>query len=81
NVILVDGTYDDAFELCLDATAQYGWYNRNTGYNPYTAEGKKTVSYEICEQLAGKPGLFEAPDVVMVSVGDGNIISGVHKGL
>jgi threonine synthase len=34
-VILVDGTYDDAFELCLLAAKKYGWYNRNTGYNPY----------------------------------------------
>jgi threonine synthase len=81
HVLLVDGTYDDAFELCLKATQQYGWYCRNTGYNPYTAEGKKTVSYEICEQLAAEPGRFSAPDVILVSVGDGNIISGVHKGL
>lgn len=80
-VLLVDGTYDNAFDLCLGATDEYGWYCRNTGYNPYTSEGKKTVSYEICEQLAGKPGLFRAPDTILVSVGDGNIISGVHKGL
>ncbi|MCX6348177.1 MAG: pyridoxal-phosphate dependent enzyme, partial [Candidatus Aureabacteria bacterium] len=53
----------------------YGWYNRNTGYNPYTREGKKSVSYEICEQLAWK-----VPDLVFVPVGDGNIISGVWKG-
>ncbi len=81
NVLLVDGTYDDAFDLCLKATRKYGWYCRNTGYNPYTAEGKKTVSYEICEQLADRPGKFSAPDTILVSVGDGNIISGVHKGL
>jgi threonine synthase len=81
HVLLVDGTYDDAFDLCLEATDTYGWYCRNTGYNPYTAEGKKTVSFEICEGLAGQPGHFAAPDVILVSVGDGNIISGVHKGL
>ncbi len=80
-VILVEGTYDDAFDLCLQATDAYGWYCRNTGYNPYTAEGKKTVSYEICEQLSGQPGRFTAPDWIIVSVGDGNIISGIHKGL
>lgn len=74
-VMLVKGTYDDAFELCLKATEKYGWYNRNTGYNPYMTEGKKTVSYEIFEQLGGK-----APDVVFVSVGDGCIIGGVYKG-
>jgi threonine synthase len=81
HVFLVDGTYDDAFDLCLQASKRYAWYCRNTGYNPYTVEGKKTVSYEICEQLAGYPGKFSAPDVVIVSVGDGNIIGGVYKGL
>ncbi len=81
HVFLVDGTYDDAFELCLQASQKFGWYCRNTGYNPYTCEGKKTVSYEICEQLSGQRGKFAAPDVLVVSVGDGNIISGVHKGL
>ncbi|NLO90950.1 MAG: threonine synthase [Elusimicrobia bacterium] len=73
-VITVDGTYDDAFNLCIEASKEYGWYNRNTGYNPYTREGKKTVSFELCEQLA------TVPDVVFVPVGDGNIISGVWKG-
>jgi len=74
-VIPVDGTYDDAYELCLAASREYGWYNRNTGYNPYTREGKKTVSFEICEQLGWK-----CPEAVLVSVGDGNLISGVWKG-
>jgi threonine synthase len=81
HVLLVDGTYDDAFELCLESTRAYGWYCRNTGYNPYTAEGKKTAAFEICEQLTGERGQFAAPDRIFVSVGDGNIISGVHKGL
>ncbi len=80
-VLLVDGTYDDAFDLCLQASREFGWYCRNTGYNPYTAEGKKTVVYEICEQLSGRPGRFRAPDAILVSVGDGNIISGVYKGV
>jgi threonine synthase len=75
-VMLVKGTYDQAFELCLDAAAEYGWYNRNTGYNPYMTEGKKTASYEICEQLD-----WQAPDVIFVGVGDGCIIGGLHKGL
>lgn len=75
-VVLVDGTYDDAFELCLKAANEYGWYNRNTGYNPYMSEGKKTCSFEICEQLS-----WNAPDVMFVSVGDGCIIGGIHKGL
>ena len=52
-VIMVRGTYDDAFELCAEAAKEFGWYNRNTGYNPYMTEGKKTAAYEICEQLTG----------------------------
>ena len=75
-VFLVKGTYDDAFDLCLKATQTYGWYNRNTAYNPYMSEGKKTAAYEICEQLG-----WNAPDRIFVSVGDGCIIGGLHKGL
>lgn len=75
-VMLVKGTYDDAFELCLEAAAEYGWYNRNTAYNPYMTEGKKTAVYEICEQLD-----WNTPDAIFVSVGDGCIIGGLHKGL
>jgi len=74
-VIMVKGTYDDAFDLCLKASAEYGWYNRSTGINPFTREGKKTCSFEICEQMN-----WETPDKVFVSVGDGNIISGIWKG-
>ena len=74
-VFTVKGSYDDAFDLCLEATREYGWYNRNTGYNPYTREGKKSCSFEICEQLN-----WEVPDLVFVPVGDGNIISGIWKG-
>jgi threonine synthase len=75
-VMAVDGSYDQAFELCLAAERRYGWYNRNTGYNPYMSEGKKTVALEICEQLH-----WDVPDVIVVSVGDGCIIGGIHKGL
>jgi threonine synthase len=78
-VLLVDGTYDEAFELCLAAAPEFGWYNRNTGYNPYMSEGKKTAALEICEQL-GNGQVWRAPDVVLVPVGDGCIIGGVHKG-
>jgi threonine synthase len=90
-VLLVRGTYDDAFELCLQAAKEFGWYNRNTGYNPYMSEGKKTAAYEICEQLttADLRGLgdleglggWSAPDRIFVPVGDGCVIGGIHKGL
>ena len=73
-VALVNGNYGDAFELCMLAAAEYGWYNRNTGYNPYMTEGKKTAGLEILEDLGWEP-----PDAIFVSVGDGSIIGGVHK--
>jgi threonine synthase len=92
-VILVDGTYDEAFDLTIKASEEFGWYCRNTGYNPFTAEGKKTAAFEIWEFMyreaaaatrkatgeltipSNKPRL-----TIFVSVGDGNIISGLHKG-
>ena len=82
-VLAVDGSYDDAFDLCMAACTEFGWYNRNTGYNPYMTEGKKTVSFEIALQLSegrGASPVMCAPDAVFVSVGDGCIIGGVHKG-
>ena len=80
-VILVDGTYDDAFDLTIQAADEFGWYCRNTGYNPFTAEGKKTAALEIWEWLqVTKPALHGKSLAVFVSVGDGNIISGLHKG-
>lgn len=74
-VFRVDGSYDDAFELCLAACDKFGWYNRNTALNPFTIEGKKTAALEIAAQLAP-----DSPDVVIVPTGDGVIISGVAKG-
>ncbi len=74
-VFRVDGSYDDAFELCLAACDELGWYNRNTALNPFTIEGKKTAALEIARQMAP-----ESPDAVLVPAGDGVIISGVAKG-
>jgi len=74
-VVLVEGSYDEAFDLCLEAGRRYGWYQRSTGYNPFMAEGKKTAALEIGEQLN-----WEVPDKVFVGVGDGNIIGGLWKG-
>lgn len=78
-VILVDGSYDDAFELSKQASLEFGWYNRNTGFNPFTAEGKKTAAFEIWEQLLRHLPENEIVNI-FVPVGDGNIISGVAKG-
>lgn len=88
-VLLVDGTYDDAFDLTIQASNEFGWYCRNTGYNPFTAEGKKTAAFEIWEwwldthrELHKRIGedADHNPLTIFVSVGDGNIISGLYKG-
>jgi threonine synthase len=91
-VLLVDGSYDDAFDLSIQAAAEFGWYCRNTGYNPFTVEGKKTAAFEIwrwwrdvhgdpLEGEGGESGPGSLANLtVFVSVGDGNIISGLHKG-
>ena len=91
-VLAVDGSYDDAFDLCVRACEKFGWYNRNTGYNPFMTEGKKTVSFEIAAQLSEARSFgaeidlerhgpqFDSPDSIFVSVGDGSIIGGVYKG-
>ncbi len=81
-VILVEGNYDRATALSLEVSRELGWYCRNTGYNPFTAEGKKTAAFEIWEQVrAGTIAISGgSPLSIFVSVGDGNIISGLHKG-
>jgi len=74
-IIAIQGTYDQAFDLCREISEKRLWYNRSTAINPFNLEGKKTVAFEICEQLD-----FAVPDYVFVPVGDGCIISGVWKG-
>jgi threonine synthase len=75
-VIRVQGTYEQAFDLCREACEKFGWYNRNSGTNPFLVEGKKTAGLEIGEQFG-----FAIPDWVVVSVGDGCTIGGIGKGL
>jgi len=71
----VRGSYDDAFDLCLAASDEFGWFNRSTGINPFTREGKKVCAWEIWASLDGR-----VPDRVVVPTGDGNILSGMWKG-
>ena len=74
-VFLVDGSYDVAYELASEAADAFGWYNRSAALNPFLVEGKKTGALELAEQLNWNP-----PDVVLVGVGDGSVISGLCKG-
>jgi len=73
-VVPIQGTYDDAFALSLEYTDQRGGLNRNTAYHPLTIEGKKTAGLEIWAQLG-----YQVPEAILVSVGDGVILGGVHK--
>ncbi|MEO5918989.1 MAG: pyridoxal-phosphate dependent enzyme [Candidatus Limnocylindrales bacterium] len=74
-VIKVQGGYEAALRLSREAARAFGWIDRNTGVNPVTVEAKKTVAFEIWEQLEG-----EIPDVVVVPVGDGPTLNGMAKG-
>jgi threonine synthase len=77
-LVSVDGNYDKAFDLSREYSDRTGALSRNTAYNPLTIEGKKTVAFEIVDDLA-KAGA-SAPDHVFVPVGDGVIIAGVYRG-
>ncbi len=74
-IVPIAGSYDDAYDLSIHASQNFGWYNRNTAYNPLTIEGKKTVSFELFRQMNRS-----IPDRIFVPVGDGVIISGVYRG-
>ncbi|MCA8332865.1 threonine synthase [Burkholderia cepacia] len=75
DVVQVSGGYDEAFAACLEACEKHGWYNRSTGINSYMTEGKKTVAFEIFEQLG-----WAVPDRIFVPVGNGCIVGAVYKG-
>jgi threonine synthase len=75
DLVKVDGTYDDAYDLSMAWCREKGGLSRNTAHNPMTIEGKKTVALEMYHQLGNR-----VPDHVFIPVGDGVIISGVYKG-
>jgi threonine synthase len=74
-VLKVREGYEAAFELSQEAARTFGWYDRNTGVNPLTLEAKKTVAFEIWEQLGRR-----VPDAVLIPVGDGPTLSAMTKG-
>ncbi len=74
-IVPLKGTYDEAFDLSVKATETFGWYNRNTAFNPLTIEGKKTASFELFDQLGS-----QVPDRIFIPAGDGVILAGIYKG-
>jgi threonine synthase len=77
DVLAVEGSYDEAYDLSVEVTEKYGWYNRNAAINPFQVEGKRTVGHELAEQSAVRG---EVPDWVVFSMGDGCTIAGAWKG-
>ncbi|MEU0467734.1 threonine synthase [Amycolatopsis sp. NPDC006131] len=74
---LVDGLISDAGKLIRDAVAERGGYQDvSTLKEPYRIEGKKTMGYEIAEQLG-----WRVPDVIVYPTGGGVGIIGIHKAL
>jgi len=78
DVLAVEGTYDEAYDLSVEVTERYGWYNRNAAINPFQVEGKRTAGLELAEQSLVRG---EVPDWVVFSMGDGCTIAGAWKGL
>ena len=74
DVLAVRGSYDEAYDLSMEVTERFGWYNRNAAINPYQVEGKRTVGHELAEQVE------EVPDWVVFSMGDGCTVHGGWKG-
>jgi len=82
----VDGTYDVAYERslawCRDPSRSASVVCRNTGYNPLTIEGKKTVAFDVIDGLeASHSGPVSGSRIhVFVPTGDGAVIAGAYKG-
>ena len=61
NVTLVDGLIDDAGKAAAQFAREHGAFNMATLREPYRVEGKKTMGYELVEQLGGVPGTIIYP--------------------
>lgn len=75
-VCQVDGNYDEANRACRELALATGMQFANITLRPFYAEGAKTVSYEVVEQLG-----WEAPDHFVIPAAGGTLSSRVHKGL
>lgn len=74
-VFLIDGTFDDAKIIAKIVAEKLGWIFNGGVLNPIRQEGKKTLAYEICEQLG-----WTSPDWYFQSVGMGTAAIGAFKG-
>jgi threonine synthase len=67
--------YAAAVDLSRAAAHTFGWLDRNTGANPLTLEAKKTVAFEVWEQLGRR-----VPDLMIAPVGDGPTLVALDRG-
>ena len=74
-VFQVAAGYAAAVDLSRAAARSFGWLDRNTGANPVTIEAKKTVAFEVWEQLGRR-----VPDLMIAPVGDGPTLVALDKG-
>lgn len=74
NLTLVDGLIGDAGRLSRERAAREGLFDVSTLQEPYRAEGKKTMGYELAEQLG-----WRTPDVIVYPTGGGTGIVGIWK--
>jgi threonine synthase len=74
DVTLVDGVITDAARAAAEAGASLGWYDVSTLKEPYRIEGKKTMAYELAEQMG-----WEWPDWIIYPTGGGTGMVGMWK--
>ncbi len=74
DVRYVEGLITDAGRLVGELSAEYGWFDVSTLKEPYRIEGKKTMGYELFEQLEGR-----LPDVIFYPTGGGTGMVGMWK--
>jgi threonine synthase len=74
HVTLVDGLITDAGRICAETGGPLGWYDVSTLKEPYRIEGKKTMAYELAEQMN-----WEWPDWIVYPTGGGTGMVGMWK--
>ncbi|MEM7131323.1 MAG: threonine synthase [Chloroflexota bacterium] len=74
NVTLVDGLINDCGAKAQEGVKQFGWFDVSTLKEPYRLEGKKTMGYELAEQLN-----WTLPDVIIYPTGGGTGLVGMWK--
>jgi threonine synthase len=74
NVTLVDGLITDAGKMAAELGRKHGWYDVSTLKEPYRIEGKKTMGYELAEQMK-----WSLPDWIIYPTGGGTGMVGMWK--